>query len=178
MKDMLKAEIQQKPHLGKAISAALHRGEPVPDAICIQLVEQRLKQSDCKVNGWILDGFPQSEAQVNLLKAMRLKPSLVCLFEQTEQVSVNRLKNRRVDPQTGVEYNLETKQAQDPLVEARLLAEAEDREEAVKKRFAAWTLSLSLMEETYKQILVNLQSDRTPEQLEEQICDAIQNPLF
>jgi adenylate kinase len=95
---MVKAEIQAKPHLGKVISAALHKGDPVPDEICIQIMEQRLKQSDCKVNGWILDGFPQSEAQVNLLKAMRLKPSLVCLFEQTEQVSLNRLKNRRVDP--------------------------------------------------------------------------------
>jgi len=119
-------------------------------------MEQRLKQSDCKVNGWILDGFPQSEAQVNLLKAMRLKPSLVCLFEQTEQVSINRLKNRRIDPQTGIEYNLESKQPQDPLVEARLLAEAEDREEAVKKRYANWQLSLSLMEETYKQMLQNI----------------------
>ena len=51
---------------------------------------------------------------------------------------------------------MESKQPQDPLVEARLLAEAEDREEAVKKRYANWQLSLSLMEETYKQMLQNI----------------------
>jgi len=178
MKDMLKAEIQQKPHLGKVISAAIHKGEPVPDEICVQIMEQRLKQSDCKVNGFILDGFPKTEAQVNLLKAMRLKPSLVCLFEQTEQVSIHRLKHRRTDPQTGIQYNLESKQPTDELVEARLLEEAEDREEVVKKRYSNWQLNLSLMEETYKQMIQNIQSDKTPEQVEEQICEGIQNPLF
>jgi len=33
------------------------------------------------VNGWILDGFPQTDAQINLLKSLKIRPSLVCLFE-------------------------------------------------------------------------------------------------
>lgn len=98
---------------------------------------------------------------------MKLKPSLVCLFEQTEQVSINRLKNRRTDPQTGIQWNIESNQPHDDLIEARLLEDPEDKEEAVKRRFDFWKTQLSLMEETYKQMLQNVQSDKTPEQVEE-----------
>ena len=71
------------------------------------LVEQRLKQSDCRVNGWVLEGFPETEAQCNLLKAMKVSPSVVFMFEQMESESVEKLHKRRVDPKTGSIYNLD-----------------------------------------------------------------------
>lgn len=150
MRDMLKAEIQAKPHIGKIIDKSIRNGLAVPDEICIQIIEQRLKQSDCRVNGWILDGFPQTEAQVNLLKSMNLKPSLVCLFDQAESVSATRLENRRIDPVTGISYNLENSSMIDEVVLGRLLDCPEDKPQMVKKRFEHWTNNLSLLEETYK----------------------------
>ena len=95
---MLKHEIARNPDTAKVIAQALDTGNLVPDQIVLTVVEQRLKQSDCRVNGWILDGFPQSDAQINLLKSLKIRPSLVCLFEQPEEESVRRLSNRRVDP--------------------------------------------------------------------------------
>jgi adenylate kinase len=59
---LLKQEIKRNPDIGKLISQCLDNGDMVPDTIVISLIEQRLKQSDCRVNGWILDGFPQTEA--------------------------------------------------------------------------------------------------------------------
>ncbi len=53
------------------------------------------------MSGWVLDGFPQSEEQINLLKEMKIKPSLVCVFEQAEDVCVSRVSKRRIDGQTG-----------------------------------------------------------------------------
>jgi len=38
-----------------------------------------------------MEGFPQSEAQINLLKSMKIKPSLVVLFEQPDDESLRRL---------------------------------------------------------------------------------------
>ena len=151
---------------------------PVPDEIAIQIIEQRLKQSDCRVNGWILDGFPQTEAQVNLLKSMNLKPSLVCLFDQPETVSVQRLENRRIDPVTGAAYNLEASHMIDEAVSERLLEQPEDKPAIVKKRFEHWTNNLSLLEETYKQMILNVQGDKPIESINELISDAISNPLF
>ena len=95
---MLKDEIARNPDVGVLVSKCLDSGELVPDSIVLPLIEQRLKQSDCRVNGWILDGFPQSEAQINLLKSLKIRPSLVCLFEQPVEESIRRLANRRIDP--------------------------------------------------------------------------------
>ena len=104
----------------------------VPDEIVIPLIEQRLKQSDCKVNGWVMDGFPQNEAQISLLKSLKIKPSLVCMFEQPETETIRWLKNRRMDLKTGIFYNLEIAPPRDDAVVKRLYEMSEDKEEIVK----------------------------------------------
>jgi adenylate kinase len=78
---LIKEEVARKPELAKVITAAMNDGKLVPESIIIPLVEQRLKQSDCRVNGWVLEGFPQNEAQINLLRSLKITPSLVCMFE-------------------------------------------------------------------------------------------------
>jgi len=150
----------------------------VPDSIVIPLIEQRLKQSDCRVNGWILDGFPQTESQINLLKALKLRPSLVCLFEQSEEETVRRLTNRRVDPHTGIYYNLEVLPPKEETVAARLIELHEDKEAVVRKRFEVWKGQVEYIEEAFKNMLLNVQSDKAVDQVTEIICDAIQNPIF
>lgn len=107
VKDLLKHEIHNNPENGKIISHCFDTGEAVPDHIVNPLVEHRLKQSDCRVNGWILDGFPETDGQINMMKAMRIKPQMVFLLENIEDESIRRLGNRRMDPNTGVVYNLE-----------------------------------------------------------------------
>ncbi len=60
-RSLLKNEISRNPEVGQTISKCIDTGMLVPDSVVIPLVEQRLKQSDCRVNGWIMDGFPQSD---------------------------------------------------------------------------------------------------------------------
>jgi len=67
--------------VGKVIVECIENGDLFPDNIVNRHIEKRLKQSDCKVNGWIIDGFPNSKAQVNLLKAMRIKPTYCFVFD-------------------------------------------------------------------------------------------------
>mmetsp|Transcript_42285 Transcript_42285/g.30481 ORF Transcript_42285/g.30481 Transcript_42285/m.30481 type:complete len:103 (+) Transcript_42285:730-1038(+) len=55
---LLKKEMQRNPQITSVIQNALDKGEMVPDEIVLTLVEQRLRQSDCRVNGWVMDGFP------------------------------------------------------------------------------------------------------------------------
>ena len=73
----------------------------VPNNIITPLIENRLKQTDCRVNGWILDGYPQTIEQVNHFKELKIKPSLVCVFEQSEEACIERLSKRRVDFENG-----------------------------------------------------------------------------
>lgn len=89
------------PAIKTKVKHALDAGHEIPDDILIRVIDQRLSQSDCRVNGWVLDGFPQNPDQVNMLTALNVKPSLVCILEQTIDDSVNRLGKRRMDPITG-----------------------------------------------------------------------------
>lgn len=58
IEDLVKKKMEECPELSKVINSHIRSGNMVPDNIVSTLVEQRLKQSDCQVNGWVLDGFP------------------------------------------------------------------------------------------------------------------------
>jgi adenylate kinase len=141
------------------------------------LIEKRLKQSDCRVNGWVLEGFPYSKAQINLLKAMRVKPSVVFLFEGTEDESARRLGNRRVDPTTGTIYNLEVNPPSDEATSSRLIEMVQDSDEVVRRAYQANRDKLVLLEETYRSIIQNVNSEKTIEEMNETLADAVTNPL-
>lgn len=104
----------------------------VPDSYVLPIVQMRLKQTDCKINGWILDGFPQTELQINLLRDLKIKPSLVCVFEQSEEVSLTRITHRRIDPEVGTVYNMVSNPPEDEVIAARLIHMAEDKETVVR----------------------------------------------
>lgn len=107
---ILKAEAERNPPIKMKLQEANDRNEPIPDEILLRLVDDRLRQSDCSMNGWVLDGFPETEAQVNLLKSMRINPNLVCMFEQSMDESISKTAARRIDPMTGELFNTDIKQ--------------------------------------------------------------------
>lgn len=119
--ELLKVEAERNPGVKLRVREAIEKGDPIPDEIILRLVDARLRQSDCRVNGWVLDGFPENEAQINLLRAMRIKPSLVVIFEQPVEESVRRLLNKRIDPLTGIHYNTEVHPPKSELVNSRLI---------------------------------------------------------
>ena len=176
-RQLLKGEIQKNPETGKIISKCMDEGSDVPDEIINPLIEKRLRQSDCRVNGWVMEGFPYSKAQVNLLKAVRVKPSVVFLFEGTEDESARRLGNRRVDPTTGAVYNLEVNPPSDEATSSRLIEMVSDADEVVRKAYQANRDKLVMLEEAYRPVIQNVQSERTIEEMNEHLADAITNPL-
>lgn len=59
---ILKAEAERNPPIKIKLQESAEKGEPVPDEIMLRLVDERIRQSDCRVNGWVLDGFPETES--------------------------------------------------------------------------------------------------------------------
>lgn len=173
--DLLKVEAEKNPGIKLKIKESIDAGEAVPDEIMLRLVDARLRQSDCKVNGWVLDGFPQTESQVNLLRSMRIKPSLVVLLEQGLEECVRRLGNKRLDPRTGKCYNTEVYMPADNATVGALVTRAEDSEANVKKRFQAWASDLSMLEEAYKDCLCSEAADKSIDAVAEAICFAVDN---
>lgn len=56
--ELLKAEAEKNPGVKLKIRGSVESGDSIPDEIMLRLIDSRLRQSDCRVNGWVLDGFP------------------------------------------------------------------------------------------------------------------------
>lgn len=67
--EMLRAEAQTGSPLGLEIKALIDDGNLVPDEMIIRMLEKRIEQDDCK-NGFILDGFPRTLPQAEVLESM------------------------------------------------------------------------------------------------------------
>lgn len=73
--DMLRAAIKNKDPLGLAAKALMDKGELVPDALIVRLIEARIAQPDC-AKGFILDGFPRTVPQAEALDTMLAEKSM------------------------------------------------------------------------------------------------------
>lgn len=60
--EMLREAIRNKTELGLKVASQMEGGRLAADEIVVQLVRQRLAQSDCR-NGYLLDGFPRTLPQ-------------------------------------------------------------------------------------------------------------------
>lgn len=67
--DMLRAAVASGSDLGVKAKGIMEKGELVPDELMVGLIEARIAQPDC-ANGFILDGFPRTEAQARALDVM------------------------------------------------------------------------------------------------------------
>ena len=54
----------------------------------------------------------------------------------------------------------------------------EDTEAIVKKRYHLWNDHVQKIEEAYKKVLLNIQTDIKSELITDLIADAIQNPIY
>jgi adenylate kinase len=67
--DMFRAEREAGTDLGLRVGEIMDRGELVPDALTIEMIEARLGRDDAR-DGFVLDGFPRNLAQAEALDAM------------------------------------------------------------------------------------------------------------
>ena len=64
--DIFRANVAGATELGTQAKAYMDKGEYVPDSITNAMVADRIAQADCE-NGFLLDGYPRTTAQVGEL---------------------------------------------------------------------------------------------------------------
>ena len=106
--DILRGEIAAGTELGKSAKACMDAGKLVPDDVVAGMVANKLSSPEC-ADGFILDGFPRTVAQAELLKKelekIGSKLDAVVLFDAPEDLLLQRLTARIMCRKCNAGYN-------------------------------------------------------------------------
>ena len=80
--DILRAAVKEQSELGLKAKSFMDAGKLVPDELIIGVVCDRLKQTDCVNQGWLLDGFPRTKSQADALNQAGMVPDCFVLLRQ------------------------------------------------------------------------------------------------
>lgn len=95
--DILREAVHSGSELGRAVKAAMERGELVGDDLIVGIVRERLGREDA-AHGFVLDGFPRTVPQARALDELTAArgPVLVVEIQVPDEELVRRVRARRV----------------------------------------------------------------------------------
>lgn len=148
--DMLRAAVAAGTEFGRRAKSVMDAGGLVSDEIMVGVVDERLNESDTTKRGYILDGFPRTEAQAEALEKITADRPLdvVLNLEVPEAVVLERITKRRVCVTCGHIYSVDAPPKNGWLCDVdggEVVQRDDDTEEAVRKRldlYAAETFPL------------------------------------
>jgi adenylate kinase len=93
--EMFRHHVSHGTELGQKVEAIMAAGDYVPDEVTVEMLADRIAQPDAQ-GGYILDGFPRTEAQVASLDVLIGVDGLdkVVVFEVDEDELMNRMLSR------------------------------------------------------------------------------------
>lgn len=106
--DILRAKAQQHDALADEIRAVQASGKLASDDLVIRVVEERTAQEDCR-NGYVLDGFPRTIPQAEMLERLATEQGheiLAILIDVPYELLEKRAIGRRSCPVCGEIYNI------------------------------------------------------------------------
>ena len=103
--NIIRAAVKEGTPVGVIAKGYIDKGELVPDETVVSLVEERLAADDCK-NGYILDGFPRTITQAEIMALKGIEVDRVVNIELADEIIVERLSGRRVCLKCGAAYHI------------------------------------------------------------------------
>ncbi|KZX22440.1 adenylate kinase [Rathayibacter tanaceti] len=152
--ELFRAHVADGTELGRRLRSLVEAGEYVPDEVTNTLVAERLDEPDAH-EGFILDGYPRTLAQVDELERMLRERgaelSCVVMLSADPEVVLSRLHTRAADQ-----------------------GRADDDPEVVRTRIAVYERETAPLEQVYTErgLLVRIDGSATPEEVAERIIAA------
>lgn len=139
--DMLRAAVKAGTPLGLEAKSYMDSGGLVPDDVIIGLVNERIKEEDCK-NGFLFDGFPRTIPQAEAMKKTGVMVDYVVEIDVPDSAIIERMSGRRSHQDSGRTYHIKFNPPQiegkDDITGEDLVQRVDDKEETVKKRLEVY----------------------------------------
>lgn len=109
--DLLRDAVAADTELGRAAQAVMQAGGLVADEVMLGIIRERLARPDA-ARGFILDGFPRTQAQADgldaLLRSLGTPLDAVVLMEVDPEILLRRLAGRRSCRSCGRVFHVES----------------------------------------------------------------------
>ena len=150
--NMLREAMKNGTPLGQQVKKIMDEGSLVPDDVILDIVAERVAQSDC-ANGFILDGVPRTLAQAEALEARGIRIDHVISIEIEDEVIEGRMTGRRVCSNCGASYHIvanppKTEGVCD-LCQKELITRKDDAPETVLHRLQVYHQSTEVLKDYY-----------------------------
>ena len=153
--EMLRGAIAAGSELGQKVKSIVESGALVPDELVIDVIRDRLAQSDTQ-NGFVLDGFPrtlgQAEALDLLLAELGRPLAIVLELELAEDTAVERMLGRAAEQ-----------------------GRADDTPEVIRNRFEVYRRQTEPLSDYYRSKGILVAVDSTPSM--DEVFTAIERAL-
>ncbi|MEC4680184.1 MAG: adenylate kinase [Nitrospirota bacterium] len=155
--DLLRESVAKGTSLGKEAKGYMNRGELVPDAVVIGLVEEKLASPECQ-KGFLLDGFPRTVTQADQLSTFLESTGEgldhVVYFSLSKNEIIRRISGRRSCPECKAVYHLESvPPKQEGICDAcgkSLVQRNDDKPETIESRLGVYQEQTAPLIEYYK----------------------------
>jgi adenylate kinase len=139
--NMLRAAAEAGTDLGKQAKSIMDAGHLVPDELIVELVKERIAQSDC-ARGFLFDGFPRTIPQADALNQAGVEIDCVIEITVDDAEIVRRMSGRRVHLPSGrtyhVSFNPPMEDGKDDVTGEALVQREDDQEQTVRKRLRVY----------------------------------------
>ena len=182
--DMLRAAVKSGTKIGRKAKAVMEVGELVSDEIVAGIVRERIQQTDC-TKGFMLDGFPRTQVQAELLDQMLAELGVgidrVIEFQVDNETVVQRICGRRIHQSSGRTYHVEFKppkqEGRDDVTGEPLVQREDDNADTVLNRLNAYHEQTAPLVSYYsnKGNLVSVDGMQSPEEVYTSLRNTLPN---
>jgi adenylate kinase len=176
--NILREAIASESELGKQAKEIVERGELVPDDLISAVIEDRLDSGEAD-DGFLLDGFPRTVGQAEMLESALDKRgrslTAALLIDAPDEEVVKRLSGRRTCAKNGHVYHVDFDPPKNEGVcdqdGSRLVQRDDDKPETVKKRLQVYHDQTEPLIDWYEErgLLRRFDGTRSPEEVNSHI---------
>ena len=180
--DMLRAAVRAQSPVGIEAASLMTTGELLPDELMIRMVSERLSERDARSRGFVLDGFPRTVMQAEMLEGIlneTHKLHCVVNLDVPTDLVLQRLVSRRTCVDCGAIYSTSSPPIQGWTCDTcggEVVQRPDDTAEAIMTRLQAWERETLPLIDFYERrgLLETINGSLTPDEVLRSTVDAVE----